>query len=289
MFSTLSSRLWVTYTFLIVIVLCGVIFGIYFALRRSPLLYKQTYFQLRVMAGLLSRRMQIVIDNNWDQITLVFRQETQNGAIRTALINSSGEVALSTAGDEGLQFPYISDPKQLSDRTENEIVTYRDDKGMEWFYIVTPVNEDYYILTAVPRPLLPLRSILENELIGPLIQVGMLAIVFAFFISWIMTSWIARPLQRVATSAEALAEGDYQTIPLEGPVEVQRLAKKFNEMSRRVQASVQSQRDFVANVSHELKTPLTSIQGFAQAILDGTVEKKDELNKAGNVILHETS
>jgi signal transduction histidine kinase len=117
----------------------------------------------------------------------------------------------------------------------------------------------------------------------------MLAIVFAFFISWIMASWIARPLQHVVTSAEALAEGEYQTIPLEGPMEVQQLADTFNEMSHRVKASVQSQRDFVVNVSHELKTPLTSIQGFAQAIVDGTVEKKDELNKAGNVILREAS
>ncbi|HEY60997.1 MAG TPA: HAMP domain-containing protein [Anaerolineae bacterium] len=241
------------------------------------------------MAILLSRRLQLVIDDSWDQATSIFIQETQNGAVRTALLNINGEMVLATVGDEGLQFPHISDPKQLSDRTDNEVSTYRDDKGMEWFYIVTPVNRDYYILTAVPRPLLPLRSILTNEFIGPLIQVGILAIVFAFFISWIMASWIARPLQHVVISAEALAEGEYQTIPLEGPMEVQQLAKTFNEMSHRVQASVQSQRDFVVNVSHELKTPLTSIHGFAQAIVDGTVKKKDELNKAGNVILSESS
>ena len=58
----------------------------------------------------------------------------------------------------------------------------------------------------------------------------------------------------------------------------------FNDMTRQVQTSQQSQKDFVANVSHELKTPLTSIQGFSRAILDGTVETKEQLIDAAEVI-----
>ena len=78
-------------------------------------------------------------------------------------------------------------------------------------------------------------------------------------------------------------------IPLEGPAEVKELGKAFNEMVHRVQASQQSQRDFVANVSHELKTPLTSIQGFAQAILDGAVPNEQSLHQAAQVIYDESS
>ena len=58
-------------------------------------------------------------------------------------------------------------------------------------------------------------------------------------------------------------------------------------MNNRVQTSRKSQRDFVANVSHELKTPLTSVQGFAQAILDGTADTPESRQQAARVIYNE--
>lgn len=55
-------------------------------------------------------------------------------------------------------------------------------------------------------------------------------------------------------------------------------------MVHEVKASRQAQRDFVANVSHELKTPLTSIQGFSQAILDGTADDEVSRHRAVEII-----
>jgi signal transduction histidine kinase len=78
-------------------------------------------------------------------------------------------------------------------------------------------------------------------------------------------------------------------VEVQGPHEVQELVRAFNAMVSRTQASQRAQRDFVANVSHELKTPLTSIQGFSQALLDGTAGTTDERQRAAQVIHDESA
>ena len=69
---------------------------------------------------------------------------------------------------------------------------------------------------------------------------------------------------------------------------MQILGRAFNDMTRRVHASQAAQQDLVANVSHDLKTPLTSIQGFAQAIMDGTIDNPASLQQAAGVIYDES-
>jgi len=163
------------------------------------------------------------------------------------------------------------------------------ERNKDWFYAVRSIGDDYYILTAISKPVFQFSTIIKDEFMSPLLQAGAIVLIFAFFISLIISNWIALPLKHITKSAEALAEGDLIEIPLEGPKEVQQLAGTFNLMSKKITAGAQSQREFVANVSHELKTPLTSIQGYAQAILDGTVASKPEIDKAANVILIETN
>lgn len=58
-------------------------------------------------------------------------------------------------------------------------------------------------------------------------------------------------------------------------------------MAQQVKASQQAQRDWVANVSHDLETPLTSTQGFSQAILDGTATDPGEALRVAGIIHHE--
>ena len=92
----------------------------------------------------------------------------------------------------------------------------------------------------------------------------------------------------MTAAAEAIARGESGIrSTIAGPSEVRALARSFNTMADQVEAAQQSQRDLVANVSHELKTPLTSIQGFSQAILDGTAAEGAGLARAASIIHEE--
>ncbi len=118
-----------------------------------------------------------------------------------------------------------------------------------------------------------------TALAGPVLQASIVGFVVAFVLAALIARTIARPLQHFASAAQSIARGHYeQRVPEEGAAEVRAAAEAFNAMSAEVQATQQAQRDFLANVSHDLKTPLTSIQGYAQAIMDGA--SKDPTHSA---------
>jgi signal transduction histidine kinase len=119
-------------------------------------------------------------------------------------------------------------------------------------------------------------------------EAGLVALILSLLLAWLMARSVARPLQEVAAASRALAQGDLaHRVPVSGPQEVQDLARAFNQMAAQVAASQRAQRDFVANVSHEMKTPLTSIQGFSQAILDGTASDPEAVARAAHVVYDE--
>ena len=134
---------------------------------------------------------------------------------------------------------------------------------------------------------LPLLQTLGENLATPLVQAGVLGFVVAVLLALLISRSVARPIRTIAAGAEAMAAGNFEAIEPDGPVEVRQLAESFNRMALQVQDSQQAQRDLIANVSHDLKTPLTSIQGFSQAILDGTAGEPEKARQAAGIIHEE--
>jgi signal transduction histidine kinase len=127
------------------------------------------------------------------------------------------------------------------------------------------------------------------RLVPRLLLAGGVAALFAVVVSTWLAQRITRPIVQMTHASQAMARGDYeQEIDVHGRDEVANLASAFNQMSAQVNRSSRSMRQLLADVSHELKTPLTSIQGFSQALADGVVEDPEEAQRLAEVV-HEES
>ncbi len=114
-----------------------------------------------------------------------------------------------------------------------------------------------------------MRHITEIYLFVSLLVIAVSVIVMTFF-----ARRQAKPLQRMASAANAFGHGDLSArVNLEGSHtrEVEELALSFNNMASSLQKSEYQRQEFVANISHELKTPMTTIGGYIDGMLDGTI------------------
>ena len=122
-----------------------------------------------------------------------------------------------------------------------------------------------------------------------LLEAGGAALVAAILLILIVTQSVTRPIVQLAAAAEDIAAGNYsRRVGIKGQDEIGMLGSAFNRMAEAVERARKIQRDFLANVSHELKTPLTSLIGFSQALVDGDLLTEVERTRAA-VIVHEES
>jgi len=123
------------------------------------------------------------------------------------------------------------------------------------------------------------------QLAPDLLAAAILAMIISIAVAVLLARSIAGPLGQVTRASERMATGDFeQFIPVRGHDEVGQLATSFNTMAREVGKMNRTMRDLLANVSHDLRTPLTSIEGFAQAMVDGTIKTSDEYGDAARII-----
>ena len=99
--------------------------------------------------------------------------------------------------------------------------------------------------------------------------------ILAFISIYYLTKSMVKPLQQMSNATKQFAAGDFSyRIKVRGNDELADLATAFNDMAEALDVLETSRRSFVSNVSHELKTPMTSIAGFIDGILDGTVPEE---------------
>lgn len=115
-----------------------------------------------------------------------------------------------------------------------------------------------------------LKDVFRIFLIG-----AVLVIAVSFIVIYFTTEAMVRPLRAMLKATDSFAKGDFTVrVPVEGDEEIEQLAMAFNNMASSLATLESTRRSFIANVSHELKTPMTTIGGFIDGILDGTIPQE---------------
>jgi signal transduction histidine kinase len=276
--------------FALIAVILGVIgVSLFVYLLRNPILYRQDVQRLRLAVSAIILRSDSFVNPTTERLQRAAEREDTLLGIRVILLHPDGSPIVDSRQGKAPKLPSPTLPLRPQSETQLQPLTLRDASGTPWLYRLGQLDDGNFVMAAVQRPKVALLTLLRDEFSLLVLRTGGVALALGLILGILMARWISTPLQNIARASREVASGNYQPIPMEGPSEVQDLAQAFNEMSARVQASQQSQHDLVANVSHELKTPLTSIQGFAQAILDGTANTPEALRQAATIISTEAN
>ena len=137
-----------------------------------------------------------------------------------------------------------------------------------------PINttEPYYIFaTSPPSQVKELMTTVSKIYF----LLAIIPVVIMFFAIYTMTYRLTKPLKSMSDAAKSMAKGDFsKRIPVTSNDEIGELAISFNMMTNSLAQLEGMRRSFIGNVSHELKTPMTTISGFIDGILDGTIPEE---------------
>ena len=117
-----------------------------------------------------------------------------------------------------------------------------------------------------------------EEILWRIVLIAAAVILLFGIVAFLFVRRRMKPLKQLETAAAIIAEGDFsvQVDEKKGDRELRELSGAFNTMTRKLQGVEENRREFVANVSHELRSPITSIRGFAEGMADGVIPAEEQ-------------
>lgn len=205
----------------------------------------------------------------------------QAGAIALAIERGGGRDAARSARDADR---FLGDTRMVV-RVQGEVVFFNAPVA-ELEARASARRGDIEVTLERPDP----TAALSDWLFVAVLAVGIVA---AGALVWLLSGGVARRLRGsvagLADSAEAVAEGRFDVRVEPDEEELRRLAQAFNAMTERLEAADARQREFLADVAHELRTPVTAIEGFATALQDGTARAPADRREAAAFIRQEAA
>ena len=183
---------------------------------------------------------------------------------RVIATDRAGRLVADSAGTGLRGSDYASRPEvaaALAGRTAQG-KRHSDSLDQDLLFTAVPLVRDGRAVGAVrlTQSVEDVQSEVRND-IAALIGIGGVVLLLGLGLAWVLAGSIARPMRALAGTARRIAAGNLdERAQVEGAQEQQEVAAAFNDMTGRLAHAVVSQRDFVANASHQLRTPLTGLR-----------------------------
>jgi signal transduction histidine kinase len=214
----------------------------------------QAAAQAQLVAASASGRM-----GDADELRRLTREAAQDLGGRVIVVDETGRLVADSAGVQGGS--YGDRPEIRTALQEGRISQGRrfsDTLGESLLYTAVPVVGGGAV--RVTQNVEAIDRRVRRDVLG-LIGIGLIALVLGLAFAWVLAGTLARPLQRLAATARRVEAGDLQArAEPEGSTEHREVAHAFNDMTERLGQVLEAQREFVANASHQLRTPLTGLR-----------------------------
>ena len=221
------------------------------------------------------------LENNWEfRMNVAFASQVSE--TDTVLCDPAGTVVMCS--DVGISCEHLGrsvDPTLSAELLETEKVSGRGSLGLygtERYYVAkrVPAGDGIAGFVLVSSPAKEPKQMLE-PMFEIFLTTALTVLLAAVAASSILARTQSQQLRSLAAAARRFGHGDLRArvqTPESAPVEMAELAAEFNSMADSLERSERLRREFIANVSHELKTPMTTIAGFMDGILDGTIPEE---------------
>lgn len=292
-----KKLLWQLYSSYLLVTVLALAALVYYASKSfEDFFLKQTALELESAARLVS----LMISNEGaigdaKSIDKLCKDVGKTGMGRATVILPSGKVIGDSEEDPSSMEDHLGRP-EVREAIQSQVGTFTrfsHTLNKKMMYVAIPMLEDRKLLAVVrmSKPLKTMTGALGHLHAQILLEVILVAVLVAALIL-AFSKRVMKPLEEIRRGAKKFLEGDLTyKLRVKGSNEVMELAETMNQMANELQEKIERskkmedmRREFVANVSHELKTPITSIKGFAETLKDGALSDPEKAQQFLNII-----